>query len=469
MAERDQADDSRLRARARELRSVGRFEEAARLYRLLCDGGSADPWDVLGLVICLRKLGEIDEALEWSRALYRKQPRFRPGRRLYAWCVYESVRRSAADRKQVLRGAKAIQALCAGETASIASPLAPMALLVARALLSAGDARGSLEWLQTLDPTGLDDTPREWEGRRCPSLRARHYLLRTKALHALRRWEECLRVAEEALSACQGMDGDLALWLRLRAARCRLRLGRHQEAAAALAELLARKPEWFIEAELAAARFAGGDAAAAFSHVLGALLKPGDLAKKVRAVFLLALVLEARGDVDAARTHVQLCRALRARHGWRPDPEAERFAAALGAPERSFEDPFATAREMRRQWRNWLDAARPREHGVIKTILAAGNSGFVSRQGGPDLYFKLAEFRGPHAAATRGLAVEFRVDRGYDRKKGRETLVAVDVRPVPSTQEGRPAERPGETRLVEDPSASARISARLSGTPGSRP
>jgi tetratricopeptide (TPR) repeat protein len=342
------------RAKADELRKSGRFEEASAEYALLWPDD--DIWTGWGYAHCLRKAGRCKEALEIAKAVHSLDPDFRFGRSIYAWTLYDVyIRGSTSPEPEVLKAGQTVVQLTNDDQAYAAtSALAITVLHVAKLWARKGRDLRVLEWLEKLDANRLPLDPgkgadQRGRPRELASRKEQYYSLRTHSLERLGRWRECLDTATGALSECGRLHHDNDIWFARRIALAKQKLGKPQEALTELQHLLERKAVAFLHTDIAGAAWDAGNYDCAFKHALHALLAPQDIGFKLEAAQLMAQVLWNRGEEDHARSHLQLCLAVREARGWKLTEDLIKLKSTwnLNGPRG---DPGTLLQELRPLW-----------------------------------------------------------------------------------------------------------------------
>jgi len=83
--------------------------------------------------------------------------------------------------------------------------------------------------------------------------------------------------------------------------------------------------------------------------------------------------------------------------------------------------------ELEKYWHSIKKTDSPRFRGRIKNILPNGISGFIGGENNIDYYFRFKDFCGKKSDIAVGLSVEFSTEKSYDKKKNRESEMAVDI------------------------------------------
>jgi tetratricopeptide (TPR) repeat protein len=427
-----------LKEQANALRKDKQYAEALALYDqiLLVFPDLATEWEHWGKADCLRRLDRQKEALDVCRELYRTHPEFVPNRNLYGWCVYDLEIRPAqggepADSKTFFKAADAIVQLTRHEAYS---PYERTVFAVLKTLENRfpTPVDQMLAWCDKLNPNELSDEPRaftdrEGKEREDASPLEKWYGYRTRALEALRRWDELIVVANEALDRLSDYHYNDEIWFRRRIATAKGALGDYDAAIGDLKALVRQKPDWFIQAELARLLHLKGEDDFALEYAVDAALNSGDLAHKWELFMLLGDLLAGKGEASVAE-HYYLAAALRREQGWQENRElAERLRERPPVPETRAREQ---ARALEPVWRNLKFADQARITGAISRIDAGRRTGVIRDDGGRTHFFRYKHFVSPRERLMVGTKVSFYLQPSYDKSKNRDSEEAVDVREI---------------------------------------
>jgi tetratricopeptide (TPR) repeat protein len=420
------------RATADRLRKAGQFAEAAVVYASTWPDG--DPWTGWAYALCLRKIGKCEEAVSVAKTALDLNPDSQFVRSVYAWALFDTIRKAEELSAELLERAELLVALSAESTTAYenVSPFVPAILLVARLLAAKGRFNQALHWLQLLDPARLsqqefaiqDPTGRH---RRLASHRERFHGIKTHALEKLGQWCECLAAAESALSECSPLHYDNDIWFARRAARAKIRLGQSAQGIAELETLVARKPASFIYFDIADAAWEVRDKERAFKNCLLALKCPGEIAFKLPAVLLFGRILWDQGKRDEARSHLMLYCRYREGKGWKISSDVRSMLAEWGA-ESTVPDTGHLVFQLQSLWREMANLVDVRRTGVVQSLLPHGRAGFIVADERERFYFETRDWKAKRGRLTKGSRVSFNTKPSYDRKRQRATVVACDIR-----------------------------------------
>lgn len=430
-----------LKDQAGALRKDKQYAEALALYDkiLTVFPDLATEWEHWGKADCLRRLDRQQEALDICRELYRTHPDFAQNRNLYGWCVYDleikpGLASKPADSKTFFKAADAIVQLTSHE---LYSPYERTVFMVLKVLDDRFPlpADQMLAWCDKLDPDALSTDPRPYtdrdgKAREEASPLERWYSYRTRALEALRRWDELIVTSNEALDRLADYHYNDEIWFRRRIATAKGALGDYDAAISDLKAIVRQKPDWFIQFELARLLHLKGQDGPALEHAVDAALNGGDLAHKWELFMLLGDLLAAGGETDGAAKHYHLAAAVRAEQGWREDRElAERLQNLPPAPNVRGREQ---ARVLESLWRSLKFADQARITGEISRVDGGRRTGLIRDDGGRTHYFRYKHFVSPRERLMVGTKVSFYLQPSYDRSKNRDSEEAVDVREIVS-------------------------------------
>jgi tetratricopeptide (TPR) repeat protein len=281
-----------------------------------------------------------------------------------------------------------------------------------------------LEWCDRIKPEQLSNIPgRGPDGRgstiEYASDREKWYACRSKALHDLGRFEECIAFSEQALEAFPGFHHDNDVWFRWRIALSKAELGDRETAISELEALLSSKQDWFIHHRIAQYLLELGRTDEALERAIEAVLGPGpsDLGFKWELFLLMGRIFQAREELESARKHTLLAARVRQEQDWSIPSELSRAVNELGVDMTAQGSARDIERELRRQWQSLKVAGMPQGEGEIKTILSHGKAGFVRGQDGEDYYFKTSWFEGPRHMLEPGQRVTFHIEKNPDPNK----------------------------------------------------
>ena len=94
------------------------------------------------------------------------------------------------------------------------------------------------------------------------------------------------------------------------------------------------------------------------------------------------------------------------------------------------DDYFAIEKELHELWEEYKYQNQELKTGTIVSILANGKAGFIDDGSYNDnIYFNMYEFKGDKKLAKKGQFVSFYEAEGFDKKKNKKVINAVNVSP----------------------------------------
>jgi len=422
------SDIADMKQQASALRKQGRYQEAIPLYQELWEEhqDQCNEWDGWGYAHSLRKVGRSQDALDICRQVYQMRPDFDHNRSLYGWCVYDlELKRDdeqiAQNEGTFLKAANAILELVEPGQYS------PYARTVFRVVdyyrkRPSYPAAQILEWCDRLQAEELSSTPgRGPDGKgkmvEYASDKEKWYACRCKALLELGRFEECIQVAERALTEFPRLHHDNDVWFKWRIALSKAELGDKGVAIAELQSLLSRKKDWFIYHRIAQYLFDLERVDEALDHTLDAALAPGDLEYKWELFLLMGNILKEKADLEVAQNHVLLAAKVRQGEDWKMPAELSQAVQEMDVDMSTDISVKDIHRELRSYWQSLKVADMPQGQGEIKNMLSHGKAGFIRGDDGEDYYFKISSFRGPPHLLEEGQQVSFYIEKNPDPSK----------------------------------------------------
>lgn len=430
---------------AERARKEKRFSEAEPAFRNIWIA-TVDANAGWRLAYCLRHMGRAQEALKVAEEVLKVAPEHDWIRRELVWCLHDSALKPAVAAGDLSTAAA---------SASRMLELGADGIALERAFFSvikcAKEKRKwevVAEWCAKTGAAPWEKKPRQIEGKSIMPLREQFYFAQLKSLVSLRRFCEALTAAGEALKDYPEHP-DFLRWEALAFAGD----GRLEQALHNLRQLTSRHSDWYFFDSLAAVALLAGQADEAFTAGCRAALGPGKPKAKVRTFERLARAAFEKGDIEAAGLHARLTVALRQQEGWPVGEMLSRLVAdinkAVGdeGEDADFGDLF---RQCRAIWEAQVKFATPRFTGVVAVLPEGKPFGFIKDREGKEVFFLLKDL--PPECRRVGLAVEFAVERNFDKKKNKEGFRAVKVTlaaPPPT-----PGPKPGATEVprpqVED-------------------
>jgi tetratricopeptide (TPR) repeat protein len=434
--ETPEPDYENIRQQANLLHAEKKYTEALALYRTLWEDfhDSCTEWDGWRYATCLKQLKDYKRALDICRQTYLMNRDFEPVKSLYAWCIYytEIASGRVLDESVYFRAAEAIMQLSRQNDKYSAYTVALFKVMDYLNGKNIYPIDKILVWTSRLDPGLLEEEPfkftdREGKQREMASKKEQYYMWRTRALLEKGLFDDCTNLCNEALSAIKDLHYDNDVWFRWRIALCHEGKGELAVALDELKALLGRKKEWFIQKEIAGIYLKQGNHEQAISYAIDSALNAGDSSKKLNLYRLLAEILIQTGKIEEAKAHVEFSYHLKVANGYRIDDNLVALVGRLRIDTSKTVNINELENRLRKMWNGFKFDNREQLTGAIKTILPNGKAGFIRADNGKSYYFQLRNFKSKTEAAE-GLKVKFFTEEGFDVKKSKATVVAVNIR-----------------------------------------
>jgi tetratricopeptide (TPR) repeat protein len=430
----------KIKKEALELRKQGRYSEALKLYNDLWanHGESCNEWEGWGFATCLRKLGNSEEALEICRTIYQNKPDFEAGKKLYAWCVYDTEIKKdneqiKKDENKFFKAANAILTLTQQDQYSPYTKTIFRVidyLIKTKASYPADDIMG---WVDKLDPNSLSREPFSFKGhdgkhREIQSDQEKWFAIKTKALEKIGSFQECIELSERALINTEKFHHNNDIWFKRRIALSKANLGDKNQAVEELKNILQNKKEWFIQHEIAQICYDLGKMEEALVFAIEAALNFGISENKWELFLLMARILKSQDRLDDAKKHLMFAAKLRMEQEWSMPEPLNMMLNELNLDISESINKKELFKSLKIFWETEKYSNLLNMQGIVKAILKNGKVGFITGDDGKDYYFKINSFKGDKNRPRNGLKVSFVVEDSYDKKKNVKTKIATHVR-----------------------------------------
>jgi tetratricopeptide (TPR) repeat protein len=427
------SDSQLIRQQVQMLFSDKNFKEALSLCQALWEGypENCDKWDAWRYAYCLKQLKDYQKALDFCREVYPKYGDFDNIKSVYAWSIYYSEinREKIENEDTFFRAGQGILRLSVQNDIYSPYTLTVFKVLDYLSEKSVYPANKILEWTNKLNPAHLDTkafafTDKTGNNREIASQKEQYYMYRSRALLEKGDFEECIRLCKEALSAFDRLHYGNDIWFEWRIALCYEGLGKLDEALQRMNALLLRKNEWFIQKEIAQIYLKQEKYEQSLQYAVDSALCFGDMNKKLRLFRMMTDLLFKLNKPNEAKLHLEYIYRLRQANAYPPDQELLQVISKL----KINISPEITMKEFERRitqvWNELKYGNKIRYSGKIKSLLPNGKAGFVESKNGKSYYFKTNQFKGK---PKPGLRVSFYLEEGFDVKKNRKTMNAVNI------------------------------------------
>jgi len=419
--------NNELFVKAEELRKSGQQAQAAELFRE-CWGREKSEDIAWRLISCLRHIPAREEA--WQ-TLYEANEIIVDSHLLrtqHQWMLYDFDLADARNRKNHEKTLEICDQMLAMQPDGMLLQLVVFAATDACKVLNLPEK--TLLYLAHLDKNTLEKTPREFNGSKILSWRERWYFACINALFDLGNFAECRDAALEAYK-----DFPAKIEYARKAALCLAESGNEPQAAEELEKLIrGRRVPWYMYSDLAKILFECGNIEKAWQNACCGAEAPGETKTKVNLFYLMARILMAMGNRDAAAVHVSLAARARSEQGWAIPEEISEFTQKFNLVSEN-SDSSTLLRACRRHWQSpgTVEApARPdkstngRHRGKLLLKTPETPFGFIHADNLPEnVYVRTSDI--PTSLRFDGAILEFSLQTSFDAKKNRESSKASNI------------------------------------------
>lgn len=419
---------------AGEHRKRKEFKAAISIYRPLWDEdpGKFGEWDGWGYAFCLKGMSLYLEALEVCRKIY---PRFSHSAfisNLYAQCIYYTqFKTNPLPSVEVQR--KALKGMVELSPPHREYSLTGIAIFqFCKRLMGEPNVSWSEieEWIKTMDPDLLSKEPFKYElpnGKRMEyaSHQEEWYSILIRAKAGMGQSLELLDLVDEAQKRDIQWHYNNDVWMMRKKAFAYNELGNKEKAEKILREILTRKKDWFLYADLGNVLTQRDKKLEAWSR---AALERGKLEMKVRLFKQIADLIEDDAELHEIYVqHLLLIARIRMENGW---PLSQSFEKKLSKKKVNLSTSDSASvlfRSLRSFWEKHSGKGQNRMFGKIKFIHQNGKSGMIEGRDGQLYFFGMSALGGNKKRAVPESKVEFDPAEGVDKKRNRPSKMAVDI------------------------------------------
>lgn len=280
-------------------------------------------------------------------------------------------------------------------------------------------------WAEMINPDYLSGKASDFNGRKYPSNKEKYYSQLTKALLKLDEIDRCYELSKEALELDELTED---IWFKWRLAKCANELGEYDEAIEYLKEIITKKPDWYMKAEIANSYYFNGDFENALSYAIDAVLTPAPSESKVNVYSLIADLVEDEYPEEALQNRY-LEYSIRLNKEWSIDDRLRERIEESGLDSEN-KEYWKIEKELKSFWNSLRYKDQQPQYGIISNILPHGKAGFILSEDGKSYYFRKHEFKGDMSEFCEMTSVSFYLEEGYDKAKDEVKMNAVNVNTI---------------------------------------
>jgi hypothetical protein len=260
------------------------------------------------------------------------------------------------------------------------------------------------------------------------------YSLYCTALFQLKRFDDCLQFSKEAFETIPKFHYNNDIWFSRKISLCERELGNFEIAIQGLEAIVRKKPEWFIQREIAELYFEKGDIIASKKLAVLAALNRDEREKKDGLFLLMGKIFLKEGDKVNSFKHFKLAFLIREELQYKI-PQALKDLLNETKPEGEtvvFEEVEKGFKELQKLWKsinpnqNDLNSIRQSSHqkGKVVKIIESKRIGFVLGDNGEEYFFHFNDFRG--SKPQTNIIVKFKAKKPDSPEK---KWIAFDILP----------------------------------------
>lgn len=414
------------REKAKEYRKKGENKKAEVILEKLWDSSNKnDVYLLYDYGIILRVNCKSDKFIEICREYARNQIIISNKYiiSLLCWCIYDVYikdfqKTEEADFKEFLKEGKFIKNNCIqlSKEKEHFNPYVLTIFKVIRLYLKSASVnyKEVLKWLEALNPNELSEEvynfqDSDGQDREMASKKEFFYQYKTKALEKLQRYEECIKVCEEAFNSIEQFHYRNHIWIKTR-----LYFSKCMEADSDSVEdeiskykkLAYKENHWFMYHKLSIICWRYGNMEEALLYANKALTCKFEFEKMNKLLQDVALLWEHKGNIMNAKIYYEASVYYRNRNGWKMTEELE-FAISKynlninSRPNVNLIQKIATEYVKKIEGKN--------EQVVGKILKINGDYGFINVRGQKDnVYFKIRDVLNSNLLSV-GNIVEFKM------------------------------------------------------------
>jgi cold shock CspA family protein len=193
--------------------------------------------------------------------------------------------------------------------------------------------------------------------------------------------------------------------------------------------------DWYVKVDLAVLELKRGNAVEAYRLCSEAAQNPQDEEFKLGLFMTLARAALASGERQVAAEHIELSKVIRMNNGWKIPSELAKLEhdtqialnnAGEVWPQMS-SDVQELTRTCQKRWREGASAGLTRRTGKLARIDPSRPFSFIFPDDNSEKVFVLLK-NIPRRLMVEGQRVAFVLKPSFDRKRGTESVEAVDIR-----------------------------------------
>lgn len=298
-------------------------------------------------------------------------------------------------------------------------------LKVLESLNKNNDFEEVIMWSEKINPDYLNTKASDFNGRKYSSNKEKFYSQITKALLKLDDIDACYELSKKALQLDELTDD---VWFKWRLSKCANELGEYDEAIGYLKEIITKKPDWYIKAEIANSYYFKGDFKNSLSYAIDAALTPSPSESKVNVYSLISDLIKDE-YLDESMKHKYLEYSIRLNKEWSIEDRLTEEIEEAGLDTANTEY-WKIKKDLKNFWNSLKYKDQELKTGIISNILLNGKVGFIDGDDGNSYFFRKFDFRGNNSEFKEYTSVSFYIENRLDKSKGEIKPNAVNINTI---------------------------------------
>jgi len=427
---------------AKELRQEKKFKEAVDLYAQMYDDESVvfNNWDIWSYVHSLKNCGQLDKSIELSEKHIEEYPDFELLKNNLVWAYFDKyIRNFNSDSiNEIERALNRIYELNGQQEINETNKI-PCAFTIGVFKVLKHYRRPNFNlfktryWIDKISPEKLSKQEQTMEQngveRKLASDFENYYSYLISLQYNEGSFKECIQSAELALESISHFHYDNSNWFKRRMALSYFELGELDKAEEILSPLeKGTNEKWFIEYELSQIYFEQRDFGKSLEFALKAAKNFGDDFMKVNLYTHLARIFYKQDKIQYAKAHAELVICIKRDNGSKLDSKQEKLVSFFNLDFEGEKSLKEQKRIVEKIWDELVYDGQKLLKGTIVKILPNGKAGFINEDYRGSYFFSFRSVKGNKRLITEGSRVIFYLKEGFDKKKNKKTMNAVEIK-----------------------------------------
>lgn len=422
---------------ATEFRRNKQYKAALSIYRPFWeqDPNQFNEWDGWSYAYSLKETKQFKDALEVCRKLY---PRFKTSEfisNLYAQCIYYT-QINVVKQPPIATQKKAVKGMLRLSPPHREYSLSGVAIFKLCKNLMKEKPVQWLEiesWLNLMDPDLLSKetfTTRLPNGKTMEhaSQQEEWYSLMIRVKAGLMQPKQLIELLDEAEKKNIKWHYQNDIWMKRKRAFAYHQLGQSEKAEHLLRQILQKKKEWFLYADLAEVILDSKEKLKIFSR---AAIEKGKLHMKINLFKKISELLQnEETEKEYYKQHLLLRARIHLENGWNFPPDLEEQLDKEKIDLGNVNNATEVYNQLFSYWEKLAGVEENRQQGKIHYLHNNGKSGMITGDDQKEYFFGMRQIKGDKSKIEPGAKVEFEMIIGFDKKRNRPSNMAENIKIV---------------------------------------